>query len=84
MNYWQVLFTGTTWDEFRDAGATTSGFNARQRNTVERIKSGDVLLGYLTGVQHWVGPFGSLAPAMTSGAFGAMPSSRYGWQLSQW
>jgi hypothetical protein len=26
MNYWLDLFTGTTWQEFRKAGATISGF----------------------------------------------------------
>jgi hypothetical protein len=26
MNYWLDLFTGTTWDEFRHAGAKISGF----------------------------------------------------------
>jgi hypothetical protein len=26
MNYWLDLFTGTTWDEFRGAGACVTGF----------------------------------------------------------
>jgi hypothetical protein len=55
MNYWIDLFTGTTWQQFREAGATTSGFRARQHGTAKRIKPGDVFLCYLTGVMRWVG-----------------------------
>src|SRR5947209_376405 len=55
MNYWLDLFTGTTWQEFRAAGAAVSGFSARRRNVAERVKRGDVLLCYLTGVMRWVG-----------------------------
>ena len=49
------LFTGTTWEEFRDYGAHVSGFRRRMHNAVERIKPGDILLCYLTGVMRWVG-----------------------------
>jgi len=55
MTYWLDLFTGQTWQEFRDYGAGVSGFRKRMHNAVERIKSGDVLLCYLTGVMRWVG-----------------------------
>jgi hypothetical protein len=55
MNYWLDLFTGTTWKEFREAGATVSGFNERMRNQAAKIKEGDILLCYLTGVMRWVG-----------------------------
>jgi hypothetical protein len=55
MTYWLDLFTGQTWQEFRDYGATVSGFRKRMRNAVNRIKPGDVLLYYLTGVMRWVG-----------------------------
>lgn len=55
MNYWLDLFTGTTWKEFRDAGARVSGFSAARRNVSQRVKQGDVLLCYLTGVMRWVG-----------------------------
>ena len=55
MNYWLDLFTGTTWREFRGAGANVSGFRPIRRKTVERIKPGDILLCYLTGVMRWVG-----------------------------
>jgi hypothetical protein len=53
--YWLDLFTGTTWKEFRDAGATVSGFRENRWKTVQRIKPGDFLLCYLTGVMRWIG-----------------------------
>lgn len=53
--YWLDLFTGTTWKEFQDAGANTSGFRHRMRGTLARIKKGDIFLCYLTGVMRWVG-----------------------------
>jgi hypothetical protein len=55
MTYWLDLFTGQTWQEFRDYGARVSGFRKRMHNAVERIKPGDILLCYLTGVMRWVG-----------------------------
>src|SRR6187397_2725790 len=55
MNYWLDLFTGVTWDEFRQAGAKTNGFRHRLRALASRILPGDVLLCYVTGVMRWVG-----------------------------
>jgi hypothetical protein len=55
MMYWLDLFTGQTWQEFRDYGASVSGFRKRMHNAVDRIKPGDILLCYLTGVMRWVG-----------------------------
>jgi hypothetical protein len=55
MTYWLDLFTRQTWQEFRDYGACVSGFRKRMHNAVERIKPGDILLCYLTGVMRWVG-----------------------------
>jgi predicted RNA-binding protein len=55
MNYWLDLFTGTTWKEFRDAGASVSGFRPRQKKIAARVKPGDVFICYLTGVMRWVG-----------------------------
>jgi hypothetical protein len=49
------LFTGTTWQEFLDAGASVSGFRKRRWKTVQRIKPGDYLLCYLTGVSRFIG-----------------------------
>lgn len=55
VNYWLELFTGTTWDEFRNAGANVSGFRENRKNTVAKITKGDILLCYITGIMHWVG-----------------------------
>ncbi|MGF7118023.1 EVE domain-containing protein [Methanobacterium oryzae] len=54
-NYWLDLFTGTTWQEFLDAGGEISGFRKNRWTTVQKIKPGDYLLCYLTGVSRWIG-----------------------------
>lgn len=63
MDYWLDLFTGETWNEFRKAGATVSGFRERKRNTLQRVKSGDIFLCYLTGVMRWVGALEVIGPS---------------------
>jgi len=63
MNYWLDLFTGTTWEEFRTAGARVSGFRHSKQNAAKRIAKGDVLLCYLTGVMRWVGALEVLGPS---------------------
>jgi len=55
MNYWLDLFTGTTWREFKEAGANVSGFRPKQENQAKQMKAGDIFLCYLTGVMRWVG-----------------------------
>jgi len=55
MNYWLDLFTGTTWQEFKEAGANVSGFRSNQLKSAKKMKSGDIFLCYLTGVMRWVG-----------------------------
>jgi predicted RNA-binding protein len=54
-NYWLDLFTGTTWEEFLSAGGEVSGFRERRWKAVQRIKPGDYLLCYLTGISRWIG-----------------------------
>jgi hypothetical protein len=54
-NYWLDLFTGKTWDEFLAAGGTVSGFRETRCATVFRMKQGDYLLCYLTGISRWIG-----------------------------
>ena len=53
--YWLNLFTGTTWQEFLDAGASISGFREGRWRTVQQIKPGDYLLCYMTGISRWIG-----------------------------
>ncbi len=62
MNYWLDLFTGTTWDEFRNAGASISGFSQRRHGVGDKIKAGDRFLCYLTGVMRWVGALEVIGP----------------------
>ncbi len=54
-DYWLDLFTGTTWEEFLAAGGQATGFRERRRKLVERIRVGDHLLCYLTGVSRFIG-----------------------------
>jgi len=53
MKYWLDLFTWTTWQEFKRAGATTSGFRERRWRTVQRMKPGDMFLCYMTGLSRF-------------------------------
>ena len=63
MNYWLDLFDGTTWAEFREAGANITGFNARVRGYCKRLQKGDLLLCYVVGVKRWVGALEVLGPS---------------------
>jgi predicted RNA-binding protein len=54
-NYWLVLFTGVTWKEFLAAGGDVSGFRESRWSAVQKIKAGDYLLCYLTGVSRFIG-----------------------------
>lgn len=53
--YWFDLFTGTTWEEFLKAGANVSGFREGRWTTVQKLKPGDYLLCYMTGLSRWIG-----------------------------
>jgi hypothetical protein len=63
MNYWLDLFTGTTWDEFRNYGAKVTGFRYRLRKSVNRVKTGDIFICYLTKVMRWVGALEVIGPS---------------------
>ncbi len=54
-SYWLDLFTGTTWQEFLDAGGNVSGFRESRWSTVQKMKPGDYLLCYLTGLSRFIG-----------------------------
>src|ERR1035438_3652797 len=53
--YWLDLFTGTTWKEFVEAGASVSGFPESRWKTVQQVHLGDYLLCYLTGISRFIG-----------------------------
>ena len=55
MHYWFDAFTGTTWDEFRRAGAQVTGFRDHNWKRAEKIRPGDVFLCYMVGVKRWIG-----------------------------
>jgi hypothetical protein len=63
MNYWLDLFTGTTWNEFRQSGSRISGFRHRMRNAATKVRPGDIFLCYLTGVMRWVGALEIVGPS---------------------
>jgi len=53
-NYWLDLFTGKTWNEFTGSGGTVSGFRESRWKTVQKIRPGDYLLCYLTGLSRFI------------------------------
>lgn len=53
--YWLDLFTVKTWNEFVEAGASISGFRESRWNIVQKMKPGDHLICYLTGLSRLVG-----------------------------
>jgi hypothetical protein len=46
-SYWLDLFTGVTWNEFKEAGGKVSGFRESRWTTVQKIKPGDYLLNHV-------------------------------------
>jgi len=65
--YWLDAFTGTTWQEFRAAGAEITGFRASRKALASKIKPGDVMICYLTGVKRWVGALAVIEPTTDGG-----------------
>ncbi len=63
VNYWLDLFTGVTWEDFRRAGANVSGFRENRKKTINKVKAGDILLCYTTGIMHWVGALEVIGPS---------------------
>src|SRR5262249_41618958 len=61
--YWLDLFTGKTWDEFRAAGAAITGFRQGSASVCKRIRPGDILVCYVTGVKRWVGGLEVVGPS---------------------
>ena len=53
-NYWLDLYTGNTWEAFKENGASVTGFRERWNNTVKKLKCGDYLLCYITGVSRFI------------------------------
>lgn len=53
MKYWLNLYTYKTWQEFQNAGGNVTGFRSNRWRTVQRIKKGDILLCYMTGISRF-------------------------------
>jgi hypothetical protein len=66
MSYWLDLFTGETWQEFRESGAKITGFREKKRAALQRVRPGDIFLCYLTGVMRWVGALEAIRPSEDS------------------
>jgi EVE domain len=54
-NYWLNLFTGATWGEFLKAGGDVTGFRESRWSRLQKMKQGDYLICYLTGVSRFIG-----------------------------
>jgi hypothetical protein len=54
-SYWLNLYTGTTWQEFLQAGGKVTGFREGRWKTVQQVTPGDYFLCYLTGVSRFAG-----------------------------
>jgi len=65
--YWLSVFTGTTWQEFHAAGAKITGFRAARAKLAAKIKPGDVMICYITGIKRWVGALEVIEPTMDGG-----------------
>jgi hypothetical protein len=53
--YWVQVFTAKTWAQFIDRGGTITGFRETRWNHIQKVKPGDRILCYLTGLSKWVG-----------------------------
>lgn len=51
--YWLALFSPATWQTLRAAGTRVAGFREARWLTVKKIRPGDYLLCYLTGVSRF-------------------------------
>ncbi len=53
--YWLDLFTGKTWEEFLENGASVSGFRESRKKMTQKIHPGDYLICYVTGISRLIG-----------------------------
>ncbi|MGB8379849.1 MAG: hypothetical protein WCG47_01155 [Dermatophilaceae bacterium] len=55
MTYYSDVFTLETWNEFKLAGGSISGFRKSRWGVVRKLKENDLLLCYLKGANRWIG-----------------------------
>lgn len=66
--YWLNLFSYKTWNEFLAAGGEVTGFRDARWKTIQRIKPGDRMLCYLTGISRLIGLLEVTGPAFQDSA----------------
>jgi hypothetical protein len=54
---WIFSFSPETWQQFIAKGASVGGFSRSQRNAAERIRSGDYLFSYISGLKCFSGMY---------------------------
>lgn len=57
MPHYITLFAPETYRRFTESARNVSGVRSRNRKAAERVRPGDVLIAYMTGVSRWVGLF---------------------------
>jgi hypothetical protein len=69
MPYWTDLFTVETYRAFLASDRKVSGFRVSQRTMASKLKRGDKMLAYISGLSRWAGvlevvegPFEDRAP----------------------
>jgi hypothetical protein len=50
-SYWLDLFTGVTWNEFKESGGKVSGFRESRWTTVQKVKSAIISFAILPEFQ---------------------------------
>lgn len=54
-NYWVQVFTPKTWQRFLDFGARVTGFRDTRWKHIQKLRPGDYVLCYLSGLSKWIG-----------------------------
>ncbi len=55
MAYYLDLFSPETYEAFSKSDQTVTGFRPRQSNAASKIKKGDFMICYMTGLSRWIG-----------------------------
>lgn len=63
MPHYITLFSPETYRRFSESARTVSAVRARQKRAAEKLRHGDTLVAYLTGLSRWVGLFEVTGPA---------------------
>ncbi len=61
-SYFVTVFSPETQRRFAESKRDVSAVRLRQQKAAERVKKGDVLVAYLTGVSRWIGLFEVTGP----------------------